>query len=127
MNRLPSGWRVGGEGLLILTMRHSGRDKLADLWDALSSGWRTSFGNRTWTGQRARTVERGGRLTQLRPIMGDAERFDVAGITRVVEATYGSPAEGGNGWHYISSVSPPRPSAPLTCRSPFWPGASLCA
>ncbi|BBZ19040.1 hypothetical protein MGAD_33750 [Mycolicibacterium gadium] len=31
--------------------------------------------------------------------MGDAERFDIAGVTRVVEATYGSPADGGNGWH----------------------------
>ncbi|MFL6084226.1 MAG: hypothetical protein ACJ74F_13680 [Mycobacterium sp.] len=29
---------------------------------------------------------------------GDAEWFDVAGVTRVVEATYGSPAKGGNNW-----------------------------
>jgi hypothetical protein len=25
--------------------------------------------------------------------------FDVAGLTRAVEATYGSPADGGHGWH----------------------------
>ncbi|MDI3312934.1 MAG: hypothetical protein QJR12_01195 [Mycobacterium sp.] len=35
----------------------------------------------------------------LAPVMGDAERFGVAGLVRVVEATYGRPVDGGNGWH----------------------------
>lgn len=91
--------RGGSVYLLTLTMRHSGRDKLVDLWDALSSGWRSSFGTRAWTGQKTRTIERCGRLIQIRPVMGDAERFDIAGVTRVVEATYGSPVDGGHGWH----------------------------
>jgi hypothetical protein len=31
--------------------------------------------------------------------MGDAERFGIAGLFRVVEATYGRPLDGGHGWH----------------------------
>lgn len=85
--------------MMTLTMRHSSQDRLADLWNALSLGWRSSFGGRAWTGQRARTAQRNGRSVQIREISGDAERFDVAGMTRVIEATYGSPAEGGHGWH----------------------------
>lgn len=91
--------RGGRVYLLTLTMRHSGRDRLADLWDAVSSGWRSSFGTRAWTGQKGRTSVRGGRSVEIPPLMGDAERFDIAGVTRVVEATYGAPAEGGHGWH----------------------------
>lgn len=99
-NAIRECYRRGGKVyLLTLTMRHSGRDNLADLWDALSSGWRSAFGTRSWTGQKARTFDRGGRLTTSRAMMGDAERFDIAGVTRVVEATYGAPADGGNGWH----------------------------
>jgi hypothetical protein len=91
--------RGGSVYLLTLTMRHRGGDKLGDLWDALGSGWRNSFGTRAWTGQKGRTAERGGRLVKIPPVMGDAERFDIAGVTRVVEATYGPPADGGHGWH----------------------------
>jgi hypothetical protein len=78
--------------MLTLTMRHSASDRLADLWDALSSGWRSAFGTRTWTGQNARVAERNGRLVHVRATPGDVELFDVAGLTRVVEATYGAPA-----------------------------------
>jgi hypothetical protein len=93
-------YRQGGRVyLLTLTMRHSAADRLADLWDALSSGWRSAFGTRKWTGQNARVAERNGRLVQLAAMTGDAELFDVAGMTRVVEATYGSPHRGGHGWH----------------------------
>ena len=93
-------YRQGGRVyLLTLTMRHSAGDRLADLWDALSSGWRSAFGTRKWTGQRARLTERNGRLVELPAMTGDAELFDVAGMTRVVEATYGSPQRGGHGWH----------------------------
>ncbi len=93
-------YRQGGSVyLLTLTMRHTSKDRLAQLWDGLSAGWRSAFGTRKWTGQRARTVERGGKTTFIKAHVGDAELFDVAGMTRVVEATYGAPARGGNGWH----------------------------
>jgi hypothetical protein len=91
--------RGGTVYLMTLTMRHTAADKLQDLWDGLSQGWRSSFGTRSWTGQRARTTERQGRLVELAAVQGDAELFGVAGLTRVVEATYGSPTRGGNGWH----------------------------
>lgn len=92
--------RQGGSVyLLTLTMRHTSKDRLAQLWDGLSAGWRSAFGTRKWTGQRARTVERAGKTTYVRAHVGDAELFDVAGMTRVVEATYGAPTRGGNGWH----------------------------
>lgn len=49
--------RQGGKVyLLTLTMRHTSKDRLAQLWDGLSVGWRAAFGTRKWTGQRARTV-----------------------------------------------------------------------
>ncbi|SKG00735.1 Uncharacterised protein [Mycobacteroides abscessus subsp. massiliense] len=93
-------YRRGGHAyLLTLTMRHSRRDGLADLWDSLGKGWRSVFGTRHWTGQKERTVQRKGSLALLPEIMGDAERFDIAGVTRVVEATYGRPELGGHGWH----------------------------
>lgn len=93
-------YRRGGRAyLLTLTMRHSRRDGLADLWDSLSKGWRSVFGTRQWTGQKERTVQRKGGLALRPEIMGDAERFDIAGVTRAVEATYGKPELGGHGWH----------------------------
>lgn len=91
--------RGGTVYLLTLTMRHSAGDRLNDLWNALSQGWRAAFGTRSWSGQRPRTEERRGQVLDIPAIMGDAERFDVAGLTRVVETTYGSPSLGGNGWH----------------------------
>jgi hypothetical protein len=91
--------RGGRVYMLTLTMRHTRRDALSELWDALSVGWRSTFGGRSWTGQRARSTVRRGRSVVLAPVMGDAERFGVAGLVRVVEATYGRPAEGGHGWH----------------------------
>lgn len=65
----------------------------------MTSGWRSAFGTRAWTGQRARIVTRKGRSVEVAEYIGDAARFGVAGLTRVVEATYGAPADGGNGWH----------------------------
>lgn len=91
--------RGGDVYLLTLTMRHTRRDSLAELWDGLSSGWRSAFGSRTWTGQKARTAIRNGSAINISQVVGDAERFGIAGLTRVVEATYGSPTAGGNGWH----------------------------
>lgn len=91
--------RGGRVYLMTLTMRHSSRDGLSDLWDGLTSGWRSAFGTRAWTGQRARTVTRKGCSAEVAEYLGDAALFGVAGLTRVVEATYGAPADGGNGWH----------------------------
>ncbi|SLH82312.1 hypothetical protein [Mycobacteroides abscessus] len=91
--------RHGRVYLLTLTMRHNRREGLAELWDALSKGWRSVFGTRYWTGQKERTAVRKGRLVVLPEIVGDAERFDIAGVTRVVEATYGKPERAGHGWH----------------------------
>jgi hypothetical protein len=121
-------WRGGKVYLLTLTMRHSNRDRLADLWGALSSGWRGAFGSRSWTGQKARTVQRRGRLVNISEVMGDAERFDVAGLARVVEATYGSPADGGHGWHLhihalVFSASPVERG--LVARLPAWLGDAV--
>jgi hypothetical protein len=67
--------------------------------DALSSGWRSAFGTRAWAGQNARAAERNGRLVRVKARSGDVELFEVAGLTRVVEATYGTPIQGGHGWH----------------------------
>jgi hypothetical protein len=93
-------YRRGGKVyLLTATLRHSSRDGLAALWDALGAGWRSAFGSRSWTGQKPREARRRGRVVQIGEIIGDAECFDVAGLTRVVETTYGSPADGGHGWH----------------------------
>jgi hypothetical protein len=76
-------YRRGGRAyLLTLTMRHSGRDRLDDMWDALRSGWRSAFGSRAWTGQKARTAMQRGRPVDIGEVVGDAERFDVAGLTR---------------------------------------------
>lgn len=93
-------YRQGGSVyMLTLTMRHNSKDRLAQLWDGVSAGWRSAFGTRKWTGQRARTEERAGKTTLIKAHVGDAELFNVAGMTRVVEATYGAPTRGGNGWH----------------------------
>ena len=93
-------YRQGGKVyMLTLTMRHRASDRLADLWAALSLGWRSAFGTRAWTGQNARTAERNGKLVYVGARLGDVELFEVAGLTRVVEATYGAPARGGHGWH----------------------------
>ncbi|WP_237155290.1 hypothetical protein [Mycobacteroides abscessus] len=99
-NAVRECYRRGGRVyLLTLTMRHSRRDDLAELWGALGAGWRAVVGGRSWTGQRERVVERKRGVSVLPAIMGDAERFDIAGVTRVVEATYGKPELGGHGWH----------------------------
>lgn len=122
-------YRRGGKVyLLTLTMRHSSRDQLADLWDALSSGWRSAFGQRSWTGQRSRTEQRRGGLVKIANIMGDAERFDVAGLTRVVEATYGAPKDGGHGWHlHIHALvfSASSMAGGLATELPVWVGGAV--
>lgn len=81
----------GAVYMLTLTMRHSSSDQLPDLWDGLSAAWRGTFGSIAWTGKAAGFRESGRR--RLRRV-GDAEVFEVAGLTRTVECTYGLA-----GWH----------------------------
>ncbi len=96
--------------LMTLTMRHSSGDRLAELWSGLSGGWRTTFGGVSWSGEkdqdgqgnvvrRWRTKGGEARSTTRPRRLGDAELFDVAGLVRTVEVTYGRPHLGGHGWH----------------------------
>lgn len=87
---------MGGRAyLLTLTLRHSRADRLRDLWELLSAGWRTAFGSRGWTGSKA-SAQRAARV-------GDRERFGVAGLVRVVECTVSRPGAG-SGWHLHAHV-----------------------
>jgi hypothetical protein len=38
-------------------------------------------------------------LVEIGEMIGDAGRFDIAGLTRVVEARYGKRESHGHGWH----------------------------
>lgn len=76
--------------------------------------------------QNARTAERNGRSVRVKAISGDAELFEVAGLTMIVEATYGTPARGGHGWHlHIHALVFCAPSlrAWLRFDLPDWVGA----
>lgn len=75
----------GSVHFLTLTLRHTASDELAELFDALTSGWRAVTGTYAWTGDARH--------------FGDRERFQVAGTVRVVEATVSRPGAGGTGWH----------------------------
>lgn len=82
---------LGGSAyLLTLTLRHHAGDRLEELWDLLTAGWRSAFGSRSWTGASA-TNRRAARV-------GDRDRFGVAGLVRVVEVTVSRPGSG-SGWH----------------------------
>ncbi|WP_341258613.1 hypothetical protein [Gordonia malaquae] len=97
----------GSAYLLTLTLSHSTRDGLTELWDAVSSGWRALFGVVAWTGK-AERFERG-RLRAAR--LGQREVFDVAGTARYVELTGGGPS----GWHvHIHAI--------VFSASPSWAG-----
>jgi hypothetical protein len=61
-------------GLATFTMRHTKRDRLAALWDALSYSWHRTTGGKGW--------------------VVDVERSGLVGVLRVVEVTIGK-----NGWH----------------------------
>ena len=97
-NAVREALRLGGSVyMLTLTMRHDSGQSLGDLWDGLSSGWRATFGSELWTGREARVTPKRGYLRP--PVMGDAERFQVAGLSRTVECTYGAA-----GWHLHAHV-----------------------
>lgn len=65
----------GHVALLTLTMRHNARQRLSDLWDALSPSWNVA-------------------TAQNRAVRTAREQAGVLGFARTVEATHGR-----NGWH----------------------------
>ncbi len=73
------------------TVQHGPEARLADMYDLLAGAWRGTFGNTPWKDRKAH----GTRNAQV----GVATRLGVLGWQRVVEATYGKPWQGGNGWH----------------------------
>ena len=77
-------------------MRHGSRDALSELWSGLSKAWRKTSGVTAWTGDKG-CVRKDGTLRP--PRLGDAERFDIAGLCRSVEITHG-----GNGWHLHAHI-----------------------
>ncbi|WP_148083267.1 hypothetical protein [Gordonia oryzae] len=97
-NAVREAIRLGGSVyMLTLTMRHDREQRLEDLWEGLTSGWRATFGSELWTGREARVTAKRG---YFRPaVMGDADRFQVAGLSRTVECTYGVA-----GWHLHAHV-----------------------
>ncbi len=82
--------------LLTLTMRHTRKHSLAELWSALSNAWRATFGTTAWTGDRGYARKDG---TLRAPRIGHAELFGVAGTVRAVEVTHGL-----HGWHLHAHV-----------------------
>lgn len=85
---------------LTLTLRHRVSDELADLWGLLGKGWRAVVGCEAWSGRAPRERAHKSGARRLVPgVMGDRERFGIAGVVRVVEATVSRPGSGGHGWH----------------------------
>lgn len=90
----------GATYMATFTMRHHAGDDLGDLWDALSEGWSSVFRDERWTGRKARTRKgKNGRTRHVPAVVGDREKYGVAGTVRSIEATYGRPELGGHGWH----------------------------
>lgn len=99
-----------------MTLRHYQRDTLADLWDAISTGWAgvtrgsqwasekvDAYTDRLerWEAARALALEGKGRMPRggragIRPQrrIGDQERYGILGWSRTVEVTSGR-----HGWH----------------------------
>ncbi len=89
----------GAVYLMTLTLRHKRGDRLADLFEAVSTGWAGAFHSQAWKGVAARTRTKRGRTMIAPAAIGDASRFGVAGRIRSTEATVSLPDSGGNGWH----------------------------
>lgn len=83
-------WLAAGHSVafLTLTVKHHKGHRLADLWDAISPAWNrtTSGAGVAWNGGKVR--KDGSR------VIGDKERFGIAGYVRVVETKHGA-----SGWH----------------------------
>lgn len=95
----------GAVYLLTVTMRHHPGHSLAELWDGLATGWREMIGTHEWTGLAARTRKgKNGTKRTVPGVVGDRERFEVAGLVRSLETTYGRPHLGGSGWHLHAHV-----------------------
>ncbi len=92
--------RLGGRVyLMTTTVRHTRKDSLNDLFNALQKGWRAGLGGVAWSGRKERVRARKGREWVEPAMLGDAERFGVAGRVRATEATVSLPGSGGHGWH----------------------------
>lgn len=84
---------------MTMTVRHTRKDSLNDLFNALQQGWRAGLGGVAWSGRKERVRARNGREWVEPALLGDAERFGVAGRVRATEATVSLPGSGGHGWH----------------------------
>lgn len=89
----------GSVYLVTLTMRHHAGLPLAHLFEGLSRGWRKSVGDVAFTGRGPRREIRRGRTVERPGRSGERDTFGVAGLVRVIEATWGRPSDGGAGWH----------------------------
>lgn len=91
--------RGGSVYLMTLTIRHRRGDALADLFAAISKGWSNVVESQQWKGVKERTRVRRGKTVVSPAVIGDAERFGIAGRVRSTEATVSTPGSGGHGWH----------------------------
>lgn len=91
--------RGGSVYLMTLTIRHRRGDALTDLFKAISNGWSKVVESQQWKGVGARTQRKRGGTVFTPAVMGDAERFGIAGRIRSTEATVSTPGSGGHGWH----------------------------
>lgn len=91
--------RGGSVYLMTLTLRHRRGDALTDLFKAISMGWSKVVESQQWKGVSARTKLKGGRTVFTPAVLGDVERFGIAGRVRSTEATVSAPGSGGHGWH----------------------------
>ncbi|QIK63794.1 hypothetical protein G7068_11810 [Leucobacter viscericola] len=91
--------RGGKVYLMTKTVRHTRKDSLEELFNVISKGWRSGLGGVAWSGRKERVRVRDGREWLEPAILGDAERFGIAGRVRATEATVSLPGSGGHGWH----------------------------
>lgn len=66
--------------MVTLTVRHSAKDTLAEVWSAVSRGWHRATGGKAW--------------------LADKEHYEIPGWVKAVEVTHGK-----HGWHvHVHSV-----------------------
>lgn len=75
-------WVNQGNTILLgtFTVQHNRRQSLAELWDAVAPSWSKVTAGASWAGGKR--------------MVGDRQRFGVAGFARLVEVTHGR-----HGWH----------------------------
>lgn len=90
----------GSVYLVTFTLRHKQGDALSALWEGLSAGWTEAFSQgSTWRSQPERSRMKRGKRVISPAVLGDGERFGVAGRIRTVEVTTSLSGSGGSGWH----------------------------